>query len=179
MADPLVYDVYTDLPPDELNAVGRHVFKLWLDFALGRSELGGRRLLHPTGRYASSIEFRQTGRSRVAIVADENVAPEAGILETGHGAVDLLQKLTPGRVYPMHRGTGGAAPVIATGRGARRVWAAVRAAGFSGYATVPRARRAGARNTSGRGPAWTIPPMPAYAPARILAQLAADARVPA
>jgi len=175
MANVIVYDVITDLNPAALNAVGQEVYRRWLDFALGRDSLGGRRIMHPTGRMASAIEFQQRGQSRVAIIADENIAPEAGILETGHGAIDLLQKLTPGRTYPIHRGTGDAAPQIASGRGARRIWASVRAAGFSGYATVPRFRRAGSRNTSGRGPAWVIPPMPAYSPAHILAELAANA----
>lgn len=170
----IVYDVFTDMDPDQLNAVGQEVFLKWIDFALGKEPLGGRRLMHPTGRYASAIEFRASNRARVAIVADENIAPEAGILETGHGAVDLLQKLTPGRTYPMHRGTGGAAPQIATGRGARRIWASVRAAGFAGFATVPRTRTPGSSNTSRTGPAWVIPAMPAYSPALILAQWVAE-----
>lgn len=172
MAGGIVYDVYTDLPPEELNFVGERAFALWVDFALGKTAMDGRRIMHPTGRYASSIEFRRYNTARIAIIADEDIAPEAGILETGHGAIDLLQKLTPGRSYPMHRGTGGAPPQLTSGRGAKRVWASVRAAGFSGFATVPRSRvTAGPRNTSGRGPAWTIPAMPAYSPAKILADL--------
>ena len=170
----IVYDVYTDLDPTALNAVGQEVYRRWFEFALGKVALGGRHIMHPTGRYASAIEFKQRSESRVAIIADEDIAPEAGILETGHGAIDLLKKLTPGRAYPMHRGTGGAAPQIASGPRAKKIWASVRAAGFSGYAVVPRSRRPGSMNTSGRGPAWVIPPMPAYSPAAILAELASN-----
>ena len=169
---PIVYDVFTDLDPDRLNEVGRETFLKWLDFATGLSELGGRRIAHPTGRYASSIRYRRFGQSRVAIVADESVAPEANLLETGHGPVDLLGKLHPGRTYPMHRGTGGAGPYVGGGARAPKMWAMARAAGFSGFATTPGSAAArGPTNTSGTGAAWTIPAMPAYAPAQILADL--------
>ena len=170
--DPIVYDVHTSADPATLNDIGIEIFRLWVEFALGARRLGGKMIAHPTGRYAASLSYRRYGESRVAIIADERIAPEAGILETGHGRVDLKQKLQMGRTYPMHRGTMGAATpgmsVRAPGgkvsrishRGAAGMWATARESGFAGFATV---------GTAG----WIIPAMPAYAPARILAHLAA------
>lgn len=172
----IVFDVFTDLDPDHLNKVGHEIYLKWLDFATGMTELGGRRISNPTGKYASSIRYRRYGASRVAIVADENVAPEARILETGHKPIDMLEHLAMGAVYPMHRGTGGAGAYVGGGARAKKMWASTRAAGFSGFASTPNSRGArGASNTSGTGPAWTIPAMPAYSPAFILAELVRQA----
>src|SRR5690348_13237168 len=103
MASSVTYVIRTNLDPKMVNAIGLIVFAKWLDFALGRTMLNGRRLVYPSGRYASSISYRKEGESTVAIVADEGFAPEAGILEQGHGPVDLKTRLQHGRAYPMHR----------------------------------------------------------------------------
>jgi hypothetical protein len=137
-ADGIEYVVVTDLSPEAVNAIGMEIFKQWVEFASGNRVADGKYLLHPTGRYARAIHYQREGEATVAIVADESVAPEAHVLETGHQAVDLKQKLTKGRRYPMHRG----------------------ARTFTGYATV-----------GSKG--WVIPAMPAYAPARTFALLAA------
>jgi hypothetical protein len=169
MMDNIVYDVYTDLAPDELNQVGREVFALWVGFALGFRQIGGRRVMHPTGRYASAIHYERTGVSKVAIIADADMAPEAQILETGHKAVNLLEKLQRGRTYPM--GRAGGMPFVGAGPRARAIWAEARHAAFPGFATVPTGKPRNPMNTSGTGPAWTIPAMAAYSPAKILADL--------
>lgn len=166
-----VYDIFTDLDPDALNAVGLDIFRRWTEFALGGASLGGKMLMNPTGRYASSISYRKYGVARVAIIADEKIAPEASILETGHGPIDMLQAYTPGRVYKMGRSDGAVAHVGM--RQGPKVWAQLRHAANSGTARMPMTRRPGKMNTSGTGPEWTIPEMPAYAPAKILAELAA------
>jgi hypothetical protein len=169
MAD-LVIEVVTDLDPERLNAVGLEIFRKWIEFAMGGGMLGGRRIMHPTGRYASSIRYKRYGQAHVAIIADESVAPEALILEIGHGPIDLLTKLAAGRTYPIHRGAQGA--YLGGGARGKRMWAQARAAGFSGFATTPTSiADRGPANTSGTGPAWTIPAMPAYSPAHILAEL--------
>lgn len=152
------YVVQTDLPPEYLTKVGIQIYKEWLEFALGHHALEGKTLKHPTGRYAASLKFQQLGEATVAIIADEDLAPEAAILETGHGEFDLKTKFQKGRRYPMHRGSGisGMAPAV---------WAQSRSAGFTGYARVG-------------DEGWILPPMPAYSPAKILAdrarQLAAE-----
>ena len=183
------YVIKTDLPPDEVNRIGLEIFKLWVDFALGRGSVGGKRLMHPTGKYASAIQFRQEGVASVAIVADESVAPEVGILETGHGRVDLKTKLQRGKAYPMHghrvsggptRRVGAASPIalrhVATagGSGMRsvraqavqpRMWAEVRAGTSSGFASI---------GPNSPPDSWIIPPMAAYSPAGNLARIAAQ-----
>jgi hypothetical protein len=162
-----VYEVWTNLDPEKLNDVGREIFQMWFDFALGHQDLGGKHIAHPTGRYASSLQYRRWGRARVSIVANEKIAPEAVWIEEGHAAVNMLEKLTLGRKYPMHRGT----EFSYVGANAPKMWASARESGFSGYARVPADGIARGPNTSGRGPAWTVPEMPAYAPAKILADL--------
>lgn len=168
MTTGITYVVRTNLPPEAVSRIATEIFARWLDFALGRGSLNGKRLVYPSGRYASSIQYRQEGESTVAIIADESVAPEAGILEQGHGPVDLKAKLRPGR-YPMHRYPGSNA-----GGGLRRVgssvkglkpsiWAEARAREFSGYATLSENSPPGS---------WIIPAMPAYSPALVLAAMA-------
>lgn len=97
-------NVFTDLRPDALTEVGLQVYQHWLAFALGKEAVGGRILMHPTGRYASSISFKKLGRYHVAIIADEKIAPEAAVLEKGHGPIDMKRYLRQGGAYPMHRG---------------------------------------------------------------------------
>ena len=164
-----VYVVKTDLDPAMLTRIGLEIFAKWLDFALGVQSLNGRRLVYPTGRYAASLQFKRTSESSVAIIADEDMAPEAAVLEYGHGAVDLKTKLQQGRAYPMHRPFGG----NQTG-GLRRIgsgpasmkphmWAEVRSREASGFASI------GPNSPPG---SWIIPPMPAYSPAMVLAAMA-------
>lgn len=164
------YLVQTDLPPEMLSQVGLEIFKLWMDFATGASSLGGKRIVYPTGRYASSIQYQEQGMATVAVVADARVAREAAILEVGHGRVDLKTKLRPGR-YPMHRpvDTRTNAPLRRVGPGGPvstrpEMWAAARADNSSGYASI---------GPNSPPDSWIIPPMPAYSPALVLANMAA------
>lgn len=139
------------------------IFSKWVDFAMGRLALGNKRLVYPTGRYAASIQYKQEGESVVAISAS---APEAEILEQGHGQVDLKSRLQHGRAYPMHRPTGFTSGTKLRRRGAGppslkpRMWAEIRSQEASGFASI------GPNSEPG---SWIIPPMPAYSPALILA----------
>jgi hypothetical protein len=164
-------NVYTNLDPQTLNAVGLHVAKLWISFALGGMKLGGKVIARPTGRYASSISYRRYGAAHVAILSDETFAPEAAILETGHPQIDMKEHLKRGSSIPMHRGLPGhygsagyGSPFHAGTPRQRRlgqrysIWGQIRSAGFSGFASV---------GSTG----WIIPPMPAYSPAKFLADL--------
>lgn len=157
------YVVKTDLPPEQLSALALDVFTKWVEFALGSLALGNKKLIYPTGRYAASIEFRQEGETSIAIVAS---APEAEIIETGHGSVDLKTKLQMGRAYPMHRPTGAVPGVRLRRVGAGppsmrpRMWAELHRQTESGFASI------GANSPPD---SWIIPAMPAYSPALILA----------
>lgn len=165
------YVVKTNLPPDQLTQIAVEVFAKWVEFALGAIALGNKRLVYPTGRYAASIEYRQEGETSIAIVAS---APEAEIIESGHGPVDLKTKLQHGRAYPMHRPVGvtpgtrlrriGAGPPSLK----PRIWAELHQQTESGFASIG----------PGSAPdSWIIPAMPAYSPAMILAaQAQAEAR---
>jgi hypothetical protein len=178
--------VKTDLDPQYVNRIGMAIFSLWMDFALGRKSLGGRRLAHPTGRYAASLQYLQEGEATVAIIADPSIAPEASILEEGHPRVDLKQTLEAGRGYPMHRFRGGGQAISRketlrrSGVGASppsRIDARRLAGG--GPSMWAEIRRQEANGFASFGPnsdpdSWIVPAMPAYAPAKILSDLARD-----
>lgn len=165
-----VYNVHTDLPPELLDEVGRMIFKMWVDFALGNASIGGHTLDHPTGRYASSIEYKRYGKSRISIQTDDEMAPEAEWIENGHGAIDYKVRF-PGRTFPMHRGaedhygSAGYGDPVLSGSRRKSIWATVRASGFAGFATVPTEVTAENQNS------WIIPAMPAYSPAFHLSEL--------
>ena len=165
------YVVKTDLPPDQLTLLAVSVFVQWVEFALGQRSLGNKQLVYPTGRYAASIEFRQESETSIAIVAS---APEADIIEQGHGSVDLKTKLQPGRAYPMHRPVGAVPGVrlrrIGSGPPSLkpRLWAELQRQSSSGFASI---------GPNSAADSWIIPAMPAYSPAMILAaQAQAEAR---
>jgi hypothetical protein len=149
------YDVYTDMETEELTEVAYQIMEKWIAFALGEESINGRFLHHPTGRYASSIRIEGRGINHVAVVQDENIAPEGKWIEEGHGEIDMKEYLVMGKSYPMHRG--GGAPVFNSTYSGRsnNVWAAPRRQGFTGYAKV-----------TDKG--WIIPAMTAYEPAKYL-----------
>lgn len=157
------YDVYTDLDPDELTEVGLAVMQAWIKFASGMASIHGHRVENPTGRYADSIRLEQRSPNWIAIVADEKIAPEALYLETGHKAYDMKAAF-PGRVFPMHRGSGGILNSTFGGK-SPSMWAASRSMGMNGFARVP------THITPENAGSWIIPAMPAWSPASYLAQM--------
>jgi hypothetical protein len=150
----LTYVIRTDLPPEGVTQIALEIYARWVDFAMGGSAIGGRRLISPTGRYASSIQYKQEAEHVVAIVADENIAPEAAYIEHGHGAVDLKTRLQSGKAYRMNRSTG-AAPSMSP-----KMWGEMRRAGNTGFASF---------GPNSAPDSWVIPAMQAYSPALILA----------
>jgi hypothetical protein len=91
-----VYDIYTDLDPEMLGAVAAETYYTWLMFSVGQTDIGGKTLKHPSGRYASALSWKKTGVNRVSIIADEDAVPEVGIIEDGSPEIDLKSKmLTP------------------------------------------------------------------------------------
>jgi hypothetical protein len=159
MAGDTEYVVNTNLSPEQLSAVAIEIFSQWVSFAMGLGSIGGKMLAHPTGRYAASIEYQVLGATQISILANTGVAPEGGILESGHARFDLKTKFQKGRVYPMHRG-GQAGP--ATMRGS--MWASARRKNSTGFASI---------GQNSAEDSWILPAMPAYSPARLLADLAA------
>jgi hypothetical protein len=170
-------DVYSDGDPKELNAISLAIYRVWVEFALGQRTLGGRRLLKPTGSYASSIKIEMQGKNHVSIMA---VGETAETLEKGHRSYSMLQYLSPGSRIPIHRSgfVQGPGPRYSinprTGLPSRARSSGVRVTGrfvssLSGIVRVP--KEVSGSNTSGTGPAWTVPAMPAYAPTRHLADL--------
>lgn len=173
-------DVFCDGDPKELNAVGLAIFKVWSEWAVGQRTLGGRRLRQPTGTYANALRIEMQSKSHVAVFVDTNAAPEAEVLETGHRSYSMLNYLSPGMRVPIHRagfvaGTGRGYYINpSTGRASRNRSSGLYRVGrfvsaLHGVVRVP--RQSVGSNTSGTGPAWTVPAMPAYAPARHLAAL--------
>jgi hypothetical protein len=162
-AHPTTYDVYTNADPEEISEVALDLYKEWLDFAEGLGRIGGRRLVHPTGRYAKSLRLDRGDLQHVAIIADEKVAPEALWLEVGHGSFDLKESLVRGKAYPIHRG-------------GMLSWHPPSASGFQHPALGMEASHRGQflvawARVGGTG--WIVPAMPAYEPGLHLAREAA------
>lgn len=162
-----IYDIFYDGDDSEVSDISFAVMRIWMEFALGKRQLNGRKIQNPTGRYASSISRIRTGPNRVAVVADESIAPEAAFLEYGHSPYDM-KKLFGGRTFLLHRGKVGeygskgyGSPIVNTTNTAIRknIWAIPRAQGATGFKTVALS-----------GNSWIIPRMPAYAPAAYLAE---------
>ncbi len=170
MLGPGDYEVQTDLPAWAVSQISLEIFRMWVNFAQGAETLGGRRIMYPTGRYASSIRSQALGVATVAIAADEDVAPEAAWIESGHKPYDMKKALMRGRGYPMHRmpgaGPGGLARTGYTGPISSRktMWAAARGSEFNGFASI---------GPNAPADSWIIPAMPAYSPALNLAIVAA------
>lgn len=150
-----VYQVRTNLGPGELNRLTMEIFRVWMSFAMGEGSLNGKTLKYPTGKYAASIKVSKQSDLSYAIIADDSV-PEAGILEVGHPRFDLKTKFQKGRGYPINT------PAFNNFRGEVGLTAGYST--FNGYASI---------GPDSKG--WILPPMPAYAPAKILAQLARQA----
>ena len=174
----LTYEVNTDLDPMALTELAIVTFQKWVSFALGKESIGGNRLMHPTGRYAASMSYKQTGVSTVAIIADEKLAPEGGWIESGRAGFSLKDKMLQGknvrrskagylyRWIPINKGTDSLAHafrVKAHSPVSKQIWASIREkAGKGNVEFALMSNKPGSAS-------WIIPPMPAYSPAKILA----------
>jgi hypothetical protein len=175
----LNYIVKTDLPMEQVSRIAVEIYLMWMEFAMGKTALNGRKLVFPSGRYAAAIaKPQQVNATTIAIVVDEDMAPEAGILETGHRAFDMktVDSLR-GRALPMHRnGTAfstnkagisraeaGGLARVGPSRARPKMWAEARASTSSGYASF---------GEDSDPNSWWVPEMPAYSPAASLAALA-------
>lgn len=180
----VVYDVFTDLDPAQLTEVAMETYRIWLQFALGQGNLTGRKIANPSGRYAASLSWSQTGPNRVTILADESIAPEASYIESGTPGADVKQMLARNtkytkdgmayRVIPL-RADSDAGPLsfnfdsivgTTSGKGERmpksqsKLWAVAR------EVVDPNSRFR--TMTDKPTPGWQIHPMPAMAPGMLL-----------
>jgi hypothetical protein len=179
------YYVYTDLDPSALTEVAMETYRLWLAFALGNGEIGGKTLAYPSGRYAASISWKKEGAAHIAIIADETIAPEAKWIEEGRAQVDMKAAMlgkgntrtsssgSRYRAIPIRRN---AVPpkfdvgdIVTSNAGERlpvrtaRMWSKPRQrVNLDHFATMS--------DAPGSSP-WVVPAMAAYSPAAILADL--------
>lgn len=160
-----VYDVWTDADEAGVTEIAVAIAKKWIAFAMGEDQINGMHIANPTGRMASSISIEKISPLHIAIVSDEEMAPESKFLEEGHARYDMKSKFL-GRVFPLHRGTG--EPILNSTFGGRanNVWASPRAEGFNGMARVP------THITPENEASWIIPAMPAWSPVMHLVALA-------
>jgi hypothetical protein len=184
---PIAYNVYTNLNPEEITEIAVSVFKQWLEWSLGKGSLGGKTIMHPSGRYAASLSWRKTGVASVAIIADESIAKEALFFETGTVAHSMRDSMLGSRmtkrgadgyryrVIPIRKdsaspGIGAALAAVVGGakgqhmsKGFKKIWAApVPYTNPGEYVTM--SDKPGSSD-------WMVPAMPAYSPAAILASL--------
>ena len=156
------YEVWTDAPQAVINKIQLEIFKLWVQFAKGGKSLGIKPLMNPTGKYASSISMQKEGARIVAVIQDEDIAPEGQWIESGHAQYDM-KTLFRGRHFPLHRAGGVPFQKGVKVKGyylaAKKSGDFNRSADFAGMATVGET-------------GWVIPAMAAYHPAKALADIA-------
>lgn len=183
-----VYDVYTNLDPQQLNEIASETFFVWMQFALGRETLNGHKLIHPSGRYASALSWRRTGVARVSIIADEDSIAEVGAIEYGRASADIKDAMLGEgnthtskdgfqyRVIPLRPDQWRSTPVLSVtsllqreGRGGLRsrvvkMWAKARpyVDSNSRFRTMS--------NRPGSSP-WIVPEFHPYVPAKFLADI--------
>ena len=85
-----VYEVHTSLDPKDLTELAFQTYLKWVAFALGVSEVDGKRLKHPTGAYAESINMESRGNNTIAIISTGKMAD---IIEGGAPAFSLKDKM--------------------------------------------------------------------------------------
>ena len=183
-----VYTVYTDLDPLQLSELAAETFMAWLKFALGQDSLDGKKLKHPSGRYASAISWRKTGIAQVAIIADEDAIPEVGAIEYGRPEISMKDHMLHGgsakmskdghlyRVIPLRPDQWRPTPTLSPGmivdtmtggrlrKGVGRMWAQPRPW------VDKKSRFRTMTDRPGSSP-WIIPEFHPYAPAKVLAEL--------
>ncbi|MHB1707752.1 MAG: hypothetical protein ACYCSH_17175 [Acidithiobacillus sp.] len=175
-----VYIVQTDLPPNLLGELAVQTYKMWVEFAIGKTELGGKLLRHPTGNYAAHIHKKKTGPNTIEIWADESVeAPEVSAIEYGHPAVNLKSAMLTGpNAKNVHTDKAGykyrVVPIKDTiSASLAETMRPSSMAKASANARTQQSDRAKFRVMSdkpGSSP-WIVPAMTPYAPAMLLSEL--------
>ncbi|MDE3023132.1 MAG: hypothetical protein KGI54_15000 [Pseudomonadota bacterium] len=87
------YSIHTNLDPSQLTNVAVEIYRQWLNFAVGKGEIGGKYLKNPSGRYANAISWKKTGEYQITIMADSSVSKEVDSIENGVPAYNLKEKM--------------------------------------------------------------------------------------
>ena len=183
------YEVHTSLDPKDLTELAFQTYLKWVAFALGVEEVNGKRLKHPTGKYAESINMEKRGNNTIAIISTGKMAD---IIEGGAPAFSLKDKMLakdsktakdgskyryiPGGMMDGQGGRFGMGQNTLT-RSEGRSYLGVVAKG--GNFTIPhlyaKAQEKGnvmTMSSKAGASAWNIPAFPAYSPAKHYANLA-------
>lgn len=184
--DHAVYDVYTNLDPQQLTEIASETFFVWMQFALGKEALNGHKILHPSGRYASALSWRRTGVARVSIIADEDSIPEVGAIEYGSAAADIKAAMLNGghvskegyryRVIPLRPDQWRDTPLLSASMLIQRVGSGgLRSRVVKMWAKArpfvdPNSRFRTMTDRPGSSP-WIVPEFHPYAPAKFLADI--------
>ncbi|MHB1955006.1 MAG: hypothetical protein ACYCOU_14815 [Sulfobacillus sp.] len=182
-----VYQVMTDLPDAELNILALDTFARWIRFALGQQSLGGNKLHPHSIRYATSIRMNKLNNQHYIILSDPTIAPYANIIDTGHIAFNIGEKMLHGqksRVIPMPQANklttplgsknfnvetrGGSSRARIGGQAGSKLYAVPKQWGGSGKANFRTITQDNIKRL------WNIPPMRAYNPAYHLSEWAKD-----
>ena len=189
-----VYTIETDLDPEALTELAVETYQKWVSFALGVEEIGGKRIMHPTGRYASALSWKQNGKYSASIIADSDVTLDVDSIEGGTPAHSMKQAmLYSGNVNKsaggFHYRTVPIKPSVSgrpTKSALTRFWMnlnkskkgySMSRAGLKSY-NAPKDTSAVADGSVFRTMSdkpgssdWVVPAMPAYSPAKTLAGL--------
>ena len=182
MAFNKTYYVKTALSPEEIGEAAMETYRMWVEFAVGRRALGGpggRLLRHPTGDYASAIQWK-VGMRTAEIWTEEGPKehPSVRPIEYGRPETELKPYMLGGgkntrmdseghlyRIIPLKNdesteqlvpGMSGSAMKMLSVETKERRFGNVR---FRTMSDRP-----------GSAP-WIIPAMKPYAPAEILARM--------
>lgn len=163
------------------------MYRRWIDFALGRADLGRGALKNPSGKYASAISWKKTGQYQVTIYADSNISKQVDSVEHGAKAFNIKDIMLAAksktakdghkyRVIPMPpQDAIQTIPTVGTVEsfmaGSPKTGQHIRASVAKLWAKpVARTRFVTMSDKPGSAK-WNIPARPAYAPAQILADL--------
>lgn len=185
------YTIQTNADPAMLGIIAAEIYKQWMEFALGHEALGGKKLVNPSGKYASAISWKRTGTYSVAITADSTISKQVDTVEEGASAFSIKDAMLSKkskvdkdgnryRVIPMP-------PRIDKDPGANDILKNSELSSFitkfsqSGQRVRKNAARVWAKPVKRTqfvtmtdkpgSAAWAMPERPAYAPAKILHEL--------
>jgi hypothetical protein len=85
-----VYSVTTNLDQSDLSELAFQTYLQWCAFALGVNSVNGKKLKHPTGKYAEGISMKFNGPGVIALVSTGKISEQ---IEKGAPAFNLKDKM--------------------------------------------------------------------------------------
>lgn len=170
-----LYIVRTAISPELLGQAALEIYKLWVEFAIGKKDLGNGLLKHPTGDYASAIHYK-IGLRTAEIWTDETPEhPSVRPIEYGRPEV-YLKPFMLGRgnthmdaegylyrVIPL-KADESTSPLVPGMEASRMQMLSVQAKRVQSHNSRFRIMS----DKPGSAP-WKLPPMKPFAPAELLA----------